>query len=946
MKRLMLPAAIGILMAAGCGTDGDDPVADPPAPPANPGATPGTNTALSPSVIAQMEALVQDKAARTPAQRKISSSLLYAKNQTFAQARAQLDPALQITNLQSTDDAGRVLVDVRADMAKVGGKIDALGGKIVDAGADHARAWLALDQLEPLATEAAVTAIRPALRAATARMDTPGSSSRFQTTPEQRLAAVQAAQAAWTKRTELGQFTPSAGPQGSVIGLGDTAHAALRARRFYGADGTGVKVGVLSDSDDLKERSIALGDLPANTVTIPGQDGRPGGGEGTAMMEIVHDVAPGAQLFFATAFTSPESFADNIRRLRFEYHCDIIIDDIIYFFESPFADDIIAQAVEDVSADGALYFSSAGNEGNFDDGTTGTWEGDFVPQGSLPALPSGYTVHSFGSGVISNRIEAGGGPAVLHWADPATLDHPTSGNDYDLFVLDPDLRTVLFASTDIQDGDDLAFEIIGFNLPAGAQIVIAASPGAEPRAIRTAVFRGQLAIGTGGATYGHSAAASAISVAAVSAAKAGTGEFTAGRTTPVELFSADGPRRVFFDRNGLPTNPAIPGQTFASRGGVTRAKPDLAAADGVATTLPSDSGLNPFFGTSAAAPHAGAIAALAKSAVPTKTPAQLRSAMIAGTLDIEATGADRDSGRGLLSAFDMLTRAGASPKVTLATGAVTLTPLGSTALNPGGVAQLGFQITNLGGAPATGVSVTLTSSSPDVIILQASSSYGNLAPGATSTTNPLFAFFVGRNLPCGATVPVTATVNYTGSGPHPVAFDFRFPTGHADQFSHYAYTGEPQPIPEGTPEGIALPLDVSGFTGTVAGIRFNIGGEACNTDEGSTTVGIDHTWVGDVTLALTSPSGQTVTLFSGPGGTGNGGNNFCQTVLDDAATTSIQSFTALAPFTGTFSPLEPLSSFAGEDPNGTWTVRVIDDFIVDTGSVRAFSLDVARFTCD
>ena len=60
MKRLMLPAAIGILMAAGCGTDGDDPVADPPAPPANPGATPGTSTALSPSVIAQMEALVQD----------------------------------------------------------------------------------------------------------------------------------------------------------------------------------------------------------------------------------------------------------------------------------------------------------------------------------------------------------------------------------------------------------------------------------------------------------------------------------------------------------------------------------------------------------------------------------------------------------------------------------------------------------------------------------------------------------------------------------------------------------------------------------------------------------------------------------------------------------------------------------------------------------------------
>ncbi len=36
------------------------------------------------------------------------------------------------------------------------------------------------------------------------------------------------------------------------------------------------------------------------------------------MMEIVHDVAPGAKIFFATAFTSPEGFADNIRTLRFD----------------------------------------------------------------------------------------------------------------------------------------------------------------------------------------------------------------------------------------------------------------------------------------------------------------------------------------------------------------------------------------------------------------------------------------------------------------------------------------------------------------------------------------------------------------------------------------------------------------------------------------------------
>ena len=49
------------------------------------------------------------------------------------------------------------------------------------------------------------------------------------------------------------------------------------------------------------------------------------------MMEIIHDLAPGAQLFFATAFNGSASFADNIRTLRFVYGCDIIVDDVAYF---------------------------------------------------------------------------------------------------------------------------------------------------------------------------------------------------------------------------------------------------------------------------------------------------------------------------------------------------------------------------------------------------------------------------------------------------------------------------------------------------------------------------------------------------------------------------------------------------------------------------------------
>ena len=94
------------------------------------------------------------------------------------------------------------------------------------------------------------------------------------------------------------------------------------------------------------------------------------------MLEIVYDLAPGAQLFFATAFSGIASFASNIKTLRNIFRCDIIVDDVSYFVETPFQlgqtasvgsntnGGIVTQAVNQVVADGALYFSSAGNSGN------------------------------------------------------------------------------------------------------------------------------------------------------------------------------------------------------------------------------------------------------------------------------------------------------------------------------------------------------------------------------------------------------------------------------------------------------------------------------------------------------------------------------------------------------------------------------------------------------
>src|SRR4029079_4146382 len=83
---------------------------------------------------------------------------------------------------------------------------------------------------------------------------------------------------------------------GSRSSEGDVTHRAFSARGAFHVNGTGIKIGVLSDGVTNLAASQAAGDLGPVTV-LPGQTGT--GDEGTAMLEIVHDLAPGAQLFFA-----------------------------------------------------------------------------------------------------------------------------------------------------------------------------------------------------------------------------------------------------------------------------------------------------------------------------------------------------------------------------------------------------------------------------------------------------------------------------------------------------------------------------------------------------------------------------------------------------------------------------------------------------------------------
>src|SRR5262249_16742453 len=120
-----------------------------------------------------------------------------------------------------------------------------------------------------------------------------------------------------------------------------------------GVTGKGMKIAALSDSldactdcSDHVAQNIASNDLPRNGVfVLPGQDLAPGDGEdeGRAMLQLIHDVAPDAQLGFATAFISELQMSANILNLRSQFGADVICDDVIYFDEPMYSDGILAQ---------------------------------------------------------------------------------------------------------------------------------------------------------------------------------------------------------------------------------------------------------------------------------------------------------------------------------------------------------------------------------------------------------------------------------------------------------------------------------------------------------------------------------------------------------------------------------------------------------------------------
>lgn len=460
-------------------------------------------------------------------------------------------------------------------------------------------------------------------------------------------------------------------------------------------DGTGITVGVISDSFNTattdfagnpleihEAQDIATGDLPGpgnpygasqQQPVVVLQDGASTDtDEGRAMLQIVHDVAPGASLAFCTAGQTPEDFAQNVRSLRTDSraHCSVIVDDIEFYEEPFFSDGVGAQAVDDVvhstsiAGTRSLYYSAAGN-----DGSSGSYLADFslvtdeAARAGLPGsnlkldqVPAALTAGGFqnfdprpGHTLITQQVKVSDSHALLdfQWDDPWEPGLITT--DYNLLVFDADGNylpndsgTDLNPNVGTAKGTGQAIEFA--NLPLGPnhsdityQLVICRTASGTQKAthlkyivLTNGNFSAAKVTGVNIPTvFGHGVAPGADSIAA----------FNYQHLKEPTDYSSEGPATIYFDRDGNRLSaPDV------------REQPTLSAVDGVDTTFfplepgsdTDNNGFPNFSGTSAAAPHAAGVAALLLQAQ--GGPASLTDTQVRSLLESTAKKHDIDPG--------------------------------------------------------------------------------------------------------------------------------------------------------------------------------------------------------------------------------------------------------------------------------------------------------------
>ncbi len=491
---------------------------------------------------------------------------------------------------------------------------------------------------------------------------------------------------------------------GSVDTQGDTVLKTDQVRSLLGVNGSGVRVGVISGGiagifatgcttcGGVSGGPISTGDLPNATGTrnasgvltsvsggIIAQSFRTDGdlemhnaspnAEGTAMVEIVHDLAPGAQLLFANFDTSLE-FNQAVNFLS--ANADVVVDDIQFVALPPL---ILGAMPYDgtsaVSTNTAGAFNSNGNpvrarfvipsnfarqhyrEDFFDSGVDGAPIVGFP--GNLHLFqPTADTSDVLGLGrTVTDVIDLPAGATVvvsLIWNDPLGA----SNNDYDLFLLRKGIfgclnfPDVVARSIDPQNGTQDPVEKIGYTNSTGADddfcIVIQNSQNtagvrnfdmfvlsAPPLPLVPTEENHNYNTIRSSITAPGDAGGSPVSVITVGAANWATPD-------SIEVFSGNGPTT-----DG-------------------RLKPDVIAVDGVSITGAGGFS-NPFSGTSAAAPHGAGVAALLLQSSPclltgsagARTPVDgrtiLRNLLTSTAVDLGIPGSDNVFGFGRLEAL-------------------------------------------------------------------------------------------------------------------------------------------------------------------------------------------------------------------------------------------------------------------------------------------------------
>lgn len=487
---------------------------------------------------------------------------------------------------------------------------------------------------------------------------------------------------------------------GSVDSEAYVAQNVQQVANVFGLDGTGLSIGILSDSFDCQQSTvpnggsyaadIVSGDLPADVMVLSDFTASGCTDEGRAMAQLVHDLVPGADIMFHTAFLGGQAgFANGIIALA-DAGADVIVDDVAYFAEPMFADGVIAQAADEVSARGIPYFSSAGN------GAKNGYQSPFVNSGQTFG---DWQLHDFdpGPGVDTRQTISfapdGTFRAFLQWTDAYKSTHPSSPgatSDLDVFVYYQGNLLLNLSSLNVNNGDDplesVGIKVNGANVEL--EIAIGLYSGAEPALMRYIDYGNVIGMEYGfnaPTSTGHSNAGGRTGNAAnnpaangtigVAAAFWGTTPAYSGQPPLVNAFSSYGQTPIYYD---------IFGNAYPAP--IIDPHPQITAIDGVNTTFfygdtSRDPDTNPnFFGTSAAAPNAAAVAILMLQANPSITPAQISTNLQLSAIDIQGTndvgsdvynenialpaGFDDASGAGLIQADVAVQMSISSPSMT------------------------------------------------------------------------------------------------------------------------------------------------------------------------------------------------------------------------------------------------------------------------------------------